>query len=386
MARKLRHVNVAVIGLGMGAAHLKGYAEHPGCTVAAVCDADAARLQRRAAEFNLDASRCFTSADALLAAAAGLKLDAVSVVLPNVYHAPVTIRALRAGLNVLCEKPMATSAAQARRMIAEARRARRTLGINLSFRFAPQSRALKDIVDSGRLGRVYYAHTRWWRQRFLPGFGGWFSTKKLSGGGPVIDLGVHRMDLAMWLMGGPRPVSVSAAVYNPIGSRLAREQQKAFDVEDLGAAFVRFEGGATLTLEASWAGYCGKDEDMVTEILGERGGIVQRNLGEGYDFEARVYTEEGGSLAETLVGRRLAPAPSPYADFVDALLEGRPTLATAEDGLRVQQVLDAIYRSAALGREVRVRRVGPQNVSLIGGPVARAACPPRLSKIRRGGT
>jgi predicted dehydrogenase len=354
MAERLKHVNVAVIGLGMGLAHLKGYAEHPGCTIAALCDVDTGRLAARAADFKIDPSRCFTSTDALLAAAKDLRLDAASVVLPNVYHAPVTVAAMRRGLHVLCEKPMAMNAGQARRMIAAAKKARRTLGINLSFRFTPQSRALKDIVDSGKLGRVYYAHTRWWRQRGLPALGGWFGTKRLSGGGPVIDLGVHRMDLAMWLMGGPEPVAVSAAVYNPIGSRLARRERKTFDVEDLGAAFVRFKGGATLTLEASWAGFSSKNEDMVTEVLGERGGIVQRNVGEGYEFEARVFSEEGGSIAETVIKRRLAPAPSPYADFIDALLEGRPTLATGEDGLKVQQVLDAIYRSAALGREVRI--------------------------------
>ncbi len=355
MPVRLRHVNVAVIGLGMGGAHLKGYAAHPACTIAAICDADRTRLAAKAAEYGLDASRCFTSTDALFKAARGLGLDAVSVVLPNTFHAPVTIRALRCGLHVLCEKPMAMNATQARQMIAAARKARKTLGINLSFRFLPQVRALKDIVDSGKLGRVYYAHTRWWRQRGLPGFGGWFGTKRLSGGGPVIDLGVHRMDLAMWLMGHPQPVTVSAAAYAPIGSRLARAERKTFDVEDLGAAFVRFEGGATLTLEASWAGFSGKNEDMVTEVLGERGGIVQRNLNEGYEFEARVFSEEGGSLVETLVRQRLAPSPSPYGEFVDALLEGRPPLAPAEDGLKVQQVLDAVYLSARLGREVRVR-------------------------------
>jgi predicted dehydrogenase len=355
MAVRLKHVNVAVIGLGMGRAHLRGYAEHPGCTIAAICDSDGERLACRAAEFKIDRSRCFTSAGALFAAARDLKLDTASVVLPNALHASVTIAALRCGLHVLCEKPMAMNAGQARQMIAAAKKARRTLGINLSFRFTPQSRALKDIVDSGRLGRVYYAHTRWWRQRGLPGFGGWFGIRRLSGGGPVIDLGVHRMDLAMWLMGSPRPAAVSAAVYDPIGSRLARRERKTFDVEDLGAAFVRFDGGATLTLEASWAGFSGKNEDMVTEVLGERGGIVQRNVGEGYDFEARVFSEEGGSLVETAVKRRLLPTPSPYADFIDALLEGRPTLAPAEDGLKVQQVLDAIYRSARAGKEVRIR-------------------------------
>jgi predicted dehydrogenase len=355
MAEKLKHVNAAVIGLGMGGGHLHGYAGHPACTIAAICDTDRQRLAAKAAEYKLDASRCFTSTEALFRAAKGLKLNAVSVALPNALHAPVTIAALRAGCHVLCEKPMATSVAEARQMIAAARRARRTLGINLSFRFTPQSRALKDIVDSGKLGRVYYAHTRWWRQRGLPGLGSWFGIKKMSGGGPIIDLGVHRMDLAMWLMGSPHPVAASGATYDPIASRLARQQKKAFDVEDLGAAFVRFDNGATLSLEASWAGFMGKNEDMVTEVLGDRGGIVQKNLDEGYEFEARVYSEECGALVETLVKRRLAPTPSPYAEFIDALLEGRPSLATAEDGLRVQQVLDAVYRSAATGKEVRIK-------------------------------
>jgi len=352
---KLSHVNVAVAGLGMGATHLNAYARHPACTIAAICDVNTKRLAARAAEYKLDQSRCFTSTDALFRAARDLRLDAVSVTLPNTLHAPVTIHALRSGLHVLCEKPMAMNAAEAKRMIAEARKARRTLGINFSSRFNPQSRTLKDVAASGKLGDIYYAHTRWRRERGIPGLGGWFGTKKLSGGGPVIDLGVHRADLAMWLMGSPQPVTVSAITSNAIGSRLAKEQGKTFDVEDFGAAFIRFDNGAALTLETSWVGYIGKQEDMVTQILGTRGGIVQYNLREGYEFEARVYSEEGGSLTDTLIRHRFASTWSSYHDFINALLEGRPTLAPAEDGLKVQQVLDAIYRSAELGKEVQIK-------------------------------
>jgi predicted dehydrogenase len=354
MPAKLTHVNVAVIGLGMGRAHLNDYAKHPACTIAALCDADPARLAQGAKDFKVEAARCFTRTEDLFKAAADLKLQAVSVVLPNVLHAPMTIQALRQGLHVLCEKPMAMNAREARAMIAAAKKARKTLGINLSFRFTPQSRALKDIVDSGRLGFIYYAHSRWWRQRGLPGLGSWFGQKKMSGSGPIIDLGVHRMDLAMWLMGNSEPVTVSASIYAEIAPRIARAEKKAFDVEDLGAAFVRFKNGASLSLEASWAGFGSKSEDMQTEVLGSTGGIVQRNIGEGYEFEARVYAEEGGSITETLVKRRLAPAPSSYIDFIDAILEGRPTLAPAEHGLQVQRVLDGIYRSAALGKEIRI--------------------------------
>ncbi len=355
MAERLKHVRVAVIGLGIGRHHLAGFAAHPAATVAAVCDIDADRLKAAAEEYGLEKRQCFASTDALFQAAKDLELDAVCVALPNRLHAPVTIEALRAGLHVLCEKPMATTAEDAARMVDEAKAAGRALGINLSFRFRPQSRALKDFAAAGRLGQVYYARTRWMRERGLPKFGGWFGLKQESGGGPIIDLGVHRMDLAMWLMGHPEPVSVSAATYDLLGSRLAREQKKDFDVEDLGVAFVRFDGGASLVLEASWAGHTGLREDQVTEVLGTKGGIVQRNLNEGYDYEARLYSEECGALTETVVRRRLGPSPSAQEDFVDALLEGREPLAPAEDGLRVQRVLDGIYESARLGREVRLR-------------------------------
>jgi predicted dehydrogenase len=353
--KRLEHVNVAVIGLGIGRGHLKAYRAHPGATVRAVCDTDPARIERCRAEGTLEGVECFASTDDLFKAAEDLGLDAVSVALPNALHAPVSIAALKAGLHVLCEKPMAMNVGECRRMIAAAEERGLTLGLNLSFRFRPQSRALKDLAASGALGRVYYAHTRWFREFGLPKFGGWFGQKAMSGGGPIIDLGVHRLDLAMWLMGSPAPVTVSAATYDPIGSALAEATGKAFDVEDLGAAFVRFEGGASLVLEASWAGYIGKREDMVTEILGTEGGLVQRNTGEGYDFEAWYFGRAGGALTETRVRRRLDPTPDPYSDFVEALLEGRPTLAPAEAGLKVQMVLDGIYKSAKLGREVRLR-------------------------------
>lgn len=355
VAKRLKHVTAGVIGLGIGRHHLREYASHPKCTIGAICDADAERLGQVQAEYGLPEERCFTSTGALMRAAGDLGLDAVSVALPNALHAPVTIAALRAGLHVLCEKPMAMTARQGERMIAAAKKAKRTLGLNLSFRFVPQSRALKDMVDAGRVGDVYYAHTRWWRERGLPKFGGWFGQRKLSGGGPVIDLGVHRMDLAMWLMGNPEPSRVSASTYDAIGSRLAREQRKRFDVEDFGAAFVRFTNGASLVLEASWAGFSGKREDQLTEILGTRGGIVQRNLNEGYEYEASVYSEENGTLTETVIRRRLEASPSAYAEFVDALVEGREPLAPALHGLQVQRVLDGIYRSARMGREVKVQ-------------------------------
>lgn len=348
-------LNVAVIGLGMGRHHLKGYHDYPRSHAVAICDVDPARLAQFAAECRIPQENCFTDYRRLLAEAKRLELDAASVALPNALHAPVSIAALDAGLHVLCEKPMAMNVREARAMLAAARRGGRRLMINFSYRFMPQTQALKSCVDAGAIGEVYYGRTAWYRRRGLPGFGGWFGQKKLSGGGPIIDLGVHRIDLAMWLMSNPKPVAVSASTYDAIGARIAREQGKAFDVEDLGSAFIRFENGATLLAEASWAGFTQKREEMITQLLGTKGGILHSNVNETYEFEARIFTEHDGALWESRLQQGLGPCPTAYQEFVNAILDGREPIAPGEHGLAVQQVLDAIYKSAATGREVRIR-------------------------------
>jgi predicted dehydrogenase len=354
VGKKTRTLNVAVIGLGIGKHHLRDYAAHPAADPVAICDADPGRLRAVGGEYGLSDARCYSDYKKLLADAQSLGLQAVSVALPNYLHAPVVQAALQAGLHVLCEKPIAMTAEQGRQMIEAAEQAGKTLMINFSFRFTAQSRALKRAVEEGLVGEIYYGRTVWHRRRGLPGFGGWFGQKDKSGGGPIIDLGVHRLDLAMWLMGNPRPVTVSASTYNVIGARQAEREGKAFDVEDLGAALIRFDNGATLILEASWAGFTEKKEDMVTQLWGTAGGLVQRNIGQGYDFEARLFQEKGQSLWSAELAQPLGPCPSAYTEFVDAVLEGREPLAPGRHGLDVQLVLDAVYRSAETGREVRI--------------------------------
>ena len=352
-----KHLRVAVIGLGMGRGHVLGYHGYDRSTVAAVCDTDPKRLRERAMdEIGLGEAQCYTDYRKLLADAKALDLDAVSVALPNVLHAPVTLAAVKAGMHVLCEKPMAMNAREARAMLAAARKARRTLMINFSYRFTPQARALKRYVADGAIGEVYYGRTSWHRRRGIPGMGGWFGAKAMSGGGPIIDLGVHRLDLAMWLMGNPRPVTVTGGTYNAIGAQQAKRLKKTFDVEDLGCAMIRFDNGATILLEASWAGFTERREEMSTQLWGTHGGVVHRNVGEGYDFEARVFSEQAGTLWTSQLAQTLEPTPSAYEEFVDAVLDKRPPLATGGHGLDVQLVLDAIYKSAATGREIRIRR------------------------------
>lgn len=216
--------------------------------VVAIADSDAARLATVGDSHAIAARH--TDALALLAAE---KLDVVSICVPNNYHLPLTLAAIDAGCHALCEKPMALSAAEGHLMLDAARQAGKRLMINFSYRFSAQSRALKAQVDAGFFGDFYFGRSVWHRRRGMPGFGGWFGQKALAGGGPQIDLGVHRLDLALWLMGYPQLTWVMGSSYDAIARATAAKSGKAFDVEDLAAGFIRFENGATLVLEASWA-------------------------------------------------------------------------------------------------------------------------------------
>jgi len=354
VSEESKRLNVAVIGLGMGRHHLAGYAKYARSRAAAICDADPVRLAQFAAEHKIPPERCFSDHRTMLAAARDLDLHAASVALPNVLHAPITIDCFKAGLHVLCEKPMAMNVRQAKAMLDASKKARKKLMINFSYRFMPQTQALKRFVDSGAVGDIYFGRTAWHRRRGLPGLGSWFGIKEQSGGGPIIDLGVHRMDMAMWLMGNPRPVTVSGSAYSVIGPRVAKQLGKKYDVEDLGCGLIRFDNGATLILEASWAGFTEKREEMITQLLGTTGGLIQRNTGEGYDFEARVYTEKDGVLWDSKLQETTFPVKSAYEEFVDACLDDREPVATGQHGLDVQHILDAVYKSAATGKEIRI--------------------------------
>lgn len=342
-------LRVGVIGLGMGRMHIAGYREHPAAEVAAIADPDAARRERVGREF--DISGRYASAQDMLAKE---RLDIVSVATPNKFHKPMTLAALAAGCHVLCEKPMALNAAEARLMLAAAKRAHRRLMINFSFRFTEQSAALKRQVESGVLGDIYFARTVWHRRRGIPGFGGWFTTRALSGGGPLIDLGVHRLDLALWLMDYPRPVWVLAGAYHPIAAALAKQAGRHYDVEDLAVAFIKFADGAALELEASWAANIREQEFMETRLLGAKGGLVQRNRNETYEFEAELFVERDGCQFDMKLHPPVPGVKGAMYHFVECIIRNRPHDADGAEGLRVMELLDAIYRSARTNRPVRL--------------------------------
>ena len=348
-ARDARRLRVGIVGLGMGRTHVEGWREHPNVDVAAIADADAQRLEQVGERYGIAAR--YASAEAMLAAEA---LDAVSICTPNKFHRPLALAAFEAGCHVLCEKPMALNADEGRAMLAAAKRANRRLMINFSYRFSAQSRALKTQVDAGLFGDFYFGRTVWHRRRGMPGFGGWFGNKALAGGGPLIDLGVHRLDLALWLMGYPKPTWVLGSTYDPIARELAARAGKHFDVEDLAAAMIRFDNGATLIVEASWAANIREAELMETRLLGTKAGLLQHNLDEGYRFDAHVFMEKDGAQFDLHLHPPTTPARSAMHDYAEAILTDRPHPAPGEEGLVVMELLDAIYASARSGEPVRL--------------------------------
>jgi predicted dehydrogenase len=345
----MNKLRIGVIGLGMGRSHIDGYRKHPQADVVAIADTNASRLEQVGGEYGIVAR--YASAERMLQRE---RLDIVSVVTPNKFHKPLTLAAFKAGSHVLCEKPMAMNAAEARQMIAAARKARKRLMINFSYRFTDQSWALKKEVENGILGDIYFGRTVWHRRCGMPGFGGWFGTKSLAGGGPLIDLGVHRLDLALWLMDYPKPEWVLGRTYNAIASKRARKEGKKFDVEDLAVGLITFKNGASLEIEASWAANIAERELMETRLLGTKGGLVQRNRNETYEFEAEIYTERNGSAFDMRLHPPLQRAPSPQTHFVDSILAGTPHIADGREGLIVMQLLDAIYESALRNAPVKI--------------------------------
>ena len=340
-----RKVRVGVIGLGMGRWHIEQYKKHPQADVTALCDVDEKRLADAATKFEVP--HTFTDPRKLIKS--GL-VDVVSIATPNTLHAPLTIDALKAGLHVLCEKPMAMNAAQAQKMVDAAKAAKRKLAINYSHRLTPNVQAMGRYIAAGDIGKAYFARTVWHRRRGIPGRQS-FVTKNFSGGGCLIDLGVHIIDIALYCLGFPKVLSVTGQTYMKF-DKLDVPKLK-MEVDDFATAYIRCEGDITLAVEVSWASHHTPGEEMTTAIYGTNGGVF-RQIGQDWKPQITVSRREHGNLVTTKLDS-FADVPSPPQDLINAVLENRQPAASGEHGLLLMKILDAIYKSSATGKEVIVK-------------------------------
>lgn len=335
-------LRVAVIGAGAISRqqHLVGWAQLPEVQVVALAEVSAEALLEVADEFAIP--RRETDYRALLD---DPSIDVVDVCVPSALHAEVSVAALQAGKHVLCEKPMATSREGAAAMLAAQRAAGKKLMIAQHMRFDPSVLALRGFAPPESLGTVYYARAQWLRRRRLPGRPG-FTQKKLSGGGPLFDIGVHVLDLAWWLMGCPRPLSASGGVFDhlarrdDLGTEWGAWDPATIDVEDFAAGLLRFEGGGLLTLESSWLGLQAEAEATRLQVYGSRLGIVWP--------ACRVFGETAGRPWDIQLS--WPPDDRPHREtirqFAQALLNDRSVPIPPEQSATGIAMLEALYRSA----------------------------------------
>lgn len=354
-----QRVRVGVIGCGAGVFHLEGYADEPRAEVVALAGLDTDRCQELAKRF--DIPHVYRDYSELLA---NPDIDAVSIAVPNHLHMPIAVAALEAGKHVLVEKPLARNAEEGTRMVAVARRTERVLAISFQRRSRHDVVLVKNEVEKGNLGRIYHARAFWMRRSGIPGLGSWFTNKEQAGGGPLIDLGVHVLDMALWMMGNPRVDSVSAAAYAELGprgtgqwqgGRFSIAQDATYEVEDFATALLRLEGGATLQLDASWAAYTGHTDEFGVYLLGSHGGAEIHVKDYAQTGTLKLFGEIDG--VPTVTEPRLIPQKghgTTIKQFVDSILTGAPAQPSGEEGLQRVRLIEAIYRSAAEGRELAV--------------------------------
>ncbi len=340
-------LRIGVVGAGNIAvnAHLPAYKACNNIDIVAIADLNIDRAKEAAESFGIPAY--FASVEDMLA---GVELDAVDICTWNNGHAPVCIAAAKAGKHIVCEKPMAKDLSDAKAMEAAVKEAGVTFMLAVPGRFNNQNMYVRELFEAGELGDVYYAKVANVRRRGTPT--GWFTDKKTSGGGPVIDIGVHSIDAAWYLMGTPKPVRVSAQTFAPHGDYqtkgVGRWQgtpcpDNQFDCEDAGAGVIHFENGASMLFEATWA-FNGPNHTDV-QVVGSKAGVTLNPL--------TVYGERGGYLSDDVItvgdDDRFA---AELRHFADCVLNGTPPKYPLEQAVQMQEMLQAIYDSAQSGKEI----------------------------------
>lgn len=341
-------LRVAIIGAGgIAGAHFEAYQKVPEAEVVAVADIIPERAKAAAQRWGVP--KWFSSHRKVLELP---EVEAVDICTPHGAHAPIAVDALKAGKHVLVEKPMASSLKGAAAMVKAAKQAGKVLFCGIASRWAPKTQQVKQFLETEALGEIYFAEVVATRRRGIPPTS--FIRKETAGGGAVLDIGVYLVDTLLYLLGFPKPLTCSALVGGFLGTQPEavvqggwRWEPSQFEVDDFGAAFLRFANGAAAVIKVCWAAHI--DSMGTSFLLGTKGGLKLDNPPEWF-FDHKGY-----------MAQAQLPKPSDSDGFVqevrflvDAVRNGTPPPVLPEEALTVQAVLEAIYRSAKLRREVPV--------------------------------
>lgn len=345
--RKLR---VGVIGAGgIAGTHTDHYRKMEDVEVVAASDVSEASLKKYSEKYGIN--KTHTDWKAMLSEN---KLDAVSVCTPNGLHMAAAVDALNAGCNVLVEKPLAMNAVEGQKMLDASKKNKKLLVIGFQYRYDVRSRILRKAVEDGFFGKVMFVRVQALRRRGIPNWGV-FGRKELQGGGPLIDIGVHALEMAHFVIGSPEPIAASGNVWTYMGNKAPdmhwcwwpNWDYKTYNVEDFAAGSIRTKTGTIIHVESSFAAHIEKDIFSFT-IAGEKGGATWEPFG--------LYYDQSGMMLNATP--HYVPKEDAFflkmRNFVDACLYEKETQAPAEHGLMVQKMLDGIYASAAAGKEVKI--------------------------------
>ena len=345
-------LRVAIIGSGgISEVHAKALQSFPEVELVAAVDLRNERLKVMEDKFGI--IRGFKDWNVMLKE---VQPDAVTVCTPNGVHAAPTIDAANAGCHVIVEKPMAMNPQECQKMIDAARKAGKILSVGFQYRYHPSSQFLVRARDDGRFGKIMFVKCQALRRRGIPNWGV-FGQKQMQGGGPMIDIGVHVIEMAHYVMGSPKPIAASGNTWTYIGNKPSTTisqwpnwDYKTYTVEDMAIGQIRFDNGAIMQIEAMFAGHIKEDVWNFT-LSGDQGGCT-------WD-PPQIFTDRAGTMVNE------SPSYLPTVDFpglfdlklrnwVDGILHHKPLTAPGEAGLAVQKILDGVYRSAEAGREVTI--------------------------------
>lgn len=328
--------------------HLKGYNALDNIEVVAICDVSEKALENIKEQYpNINTyknhNEMFKKEN----------LDIVSVCTPNKFHKEYTIDALEAGINVHCEKPIAMNEQEAKDMVDVKNRTGKHLMLGLNNRFTNQASFIRQYIKDGNLGDIYYVRCGWRRRRTIPKIGGWFTDKNLSGGGPLIDLGVHFIDLTLHFMDYPNPVSVSASTYKKFANSHCKNLHLPkgigdydYNIEDLATGFIRLDNEATISFEFSFA-MNNEKEEYFYELFGDKGGVSFKN------GQLKIFTEINDTVVDIIPNTKYPTADlNEFAHFIEVIEGKTPCLSKPEDGIKMMKIIDATYESATKKKEV----------------------------------
>jgi predicted dehydrogenase len=360
-------LQIGIIGCGQIAMskHMPGLAKLSGkCEMSAFCNPHIEAAQKAAQRFGTPDARVFTDYHELLALP---WIDVAYVLTPNVFHAPITVAAFEAGKHVMCEKPMAATTADAQRMMDAWKKSGKKFTVAYQSRFRDEVRSMYEARED--LGEIYFAKAHAIRRRGVPTWGV-FTNRELQGGGPLIDIGTHALDLTLWMMDNWEPESVTGQVFCKLGRSLHGADQgthdhwdpDAYGVEDSAFGFIKMKNGAAVYLEASWLLNTTDEREASTTLYGTKGGAELRNnsvAGSGelvlnfgrYGGQFDVLPKRGAGIVYA-DARQCDPGDMEAAQWIDAILDDVDPMVRPEQAFVVTQILDAIYRSAETGRTV----------------------------------